>query len=129
MTPRVWAAAQTSASFLPGDVDLTPVHEFNDVGHRLPLQLQAKVLESEDNRGLDVLFAKLVLEEPAAGRHDHLVHVDVMILAHDVQVHEAGLRPQLLELLAENPAVVLDQDAHRRNRHLVLSLSYHLCNT
>ena len=97
---------------LAGDVDLAPVHELDDVGHGLSLQLQPKVLESEDDWGLDIRFAKLVLEESAAGSHYHLVHVDVMIFNDDVQVHEAGLCPQLLKLLTEDPGVVLDQEAH-----------------
>ena len=61
---------------------------------------------------LDLLFAKLVLEESARGSHDHLVDVDVVILTDDDQVQEAGLCPQLLQLLTQDPAVVLDQDAH-----------------
>ena len=82
------------SELLPGDVDLASVHELDDVRHGLSLQLQPKVLESEDDWGLDILFAKLVLEESATCSHDHLVDVDVMILADDFQVHEAGLCPQ-----------------------------------
>ena len=100
------------SELLPRDVDLAPVHELDDVGHGLSLQLQPKVLESEDDWGLDILFAKLVLEESATGSHDHLVDVDVVILTDDDQVQEAGLCPQLLQLLTQDPAVVLDQDAH-----------------
>ena len=66
------------SELLPGDVDLPSVHELDDVGHGLSLQLQPKVFQSEDDWGLDVRFAKLVLEESATGSHYHLVHVDVM---------------------------------------------------
>ena len=109
-------------------------------------------LESQGNgpiHHLHVDLAELVLEELAAGRHHHLVHVDVVVLevskevrpggledekgregqegqeggqgqgqeggqghlhlADDIQVHKAGLEPQLLELLAQHPAVVLQQ--------------------
>ena len=97
---------------LPGDVDLASVHELDNVGHGLSLQLQPKVFQSEDDWGLDVRFAKLLLEESATGSHVHSVNIDVMIPADDVQVHEAGLCPQLLKLLTEDPGVVLDQEAH-----------------
>ena len=98
---------------LSRDVDLAPVHELYDVGHGVSPQLQAEVLQPQDDRALDVLFAQLVLEEPAAGGHHDLVNIDVMVLADDVQVHQPCLEPELLELLAYHPAVVLHLDAHR----------------
>ena len=75
-------------------------------------QPQPKVLESDADWRPDIRFAKLLLEESATGSHDHLVYLDVMILNDDVQVQEAGLCPQLLQLLKEDPGVVLDQEAH-----------------
>ena len=109
--PKDVGGSTDLAQLLPWNVDLAPVHKLDYVGHGLSIQLQAKVLESEDDGCLDLLFAKLVLEESAGGSHDHLVDVDVVILTDDVKVQEAGLCPQLLQLLTEDPAVVLDHDA------------------
>ena len=50
--------------------------------------------------------------------------VDVVILTDDVKVQEAGLCPQLLQLLTEDPAVVLDHDAQgTMNKSLVTALA------
>ena len=99
------------SELLHWNVDLSSVHELDYVGDGLLPQPQPKVLESDADWRPDIRFAKLLLEESATGSHDHPVNVDVMILADDVQVHEAGLCPQLLKVLTEDPTVVLDLDA------------------
>ena len=59
---------------------LSSVHKLDDVRHGISLQLNAEVLQPQDDGDLHVLLAQLVLEEPAAGRHHHFVHIDVVFL-------------------------------------------------
>ena len=59
---------------------LSSVHKLDDVGHGISLQLEAEVLQPQDDGDLHVLLAQLVLEEPAASRHHHFVHINVVIL-------------------------------------------------
>jgi hypothetical protein len=71
-----------------------PVHKLYDVRHRVALQLEAEVLQAQDDGHLGhgaaeiswcwlhlhVDLAQLVLEKLATGRHHHLVHVDMVVL-------------------------------------------------
>ena len=61
--------------------------------------------------------------------HDHLVNIDVMILADNIKIHQTSLKSQLLQLLQDDPAVVLDLDTHGSNgpgAHLDNLISGHL---
>ena len=59
---------------------LSSVQKLNDVRYGISFQLDAEVLQPQNDGGLHVLLAQLVLEEPAAGRHHHFVHIDVVFL-------------------------------------------------
>ena len=70
---------KTFLSLIPSSY-LSSVHKLNDVSHGIHLQFYSEVLQPQNDGGLHVLLAQLVLEEPAAGRHHHFVHIDVVIL-------------------------------------------------
>ena len=59
---------------------LSSVHKLDDVRHGISFQLNAEVLQPQDDGDLHVLPAQLVLEEHASSRHHHFVHIDVVIL-------------------------------------------------
>ena len=97
------------------NVNLSSIHKLDYVRNGISLQFQTKILQSKNDRSLDILFTQLIFEELAAGGHDDLVDVDVMVFTDYVKVDKTCLQTKLLELLAKNPAVVLHQDAHRCN--------------
>ena len=61
---------------------LSSVHKLDDVRHGISLQLEAEVLQPQDDGDLHVLLAQLVLEEAAAGHHHHFVCINVVFLQH-----------------------------------------------
>ena len=116
--PSAWTALQTSESLSPGittsplkghhsvtdslsaqqiRATLSPVDKLDNVAKRLVADLDPKVLEPEYDRHHDVGLAQLLPEEPARRGQDHLVHVEVLLLANDVQVDEGVLLPHLLQ--------------------------------
>ena len=119
--PRAWTALQTSESLSPGittsplkghnsvtdsllaqksSATLAPIDKLDNVGERLIADLDSKVLEPEYDRHHDVGLAQLLPEEPARRGQDHLVHVEVLLLANDIQVDEGVLLPHILQSAA-----------------------------
>ena len=79
---------------------LLPIGELDNVAERLAADVDAEVLEADDDGHHDVGLAELLAEELARPGQDDLVDVVVLLLAHDVQVDEAALLPQLLQSAA-----------------------------
>ena len=79
---------------------LLPIGELDNVAERLAAHVDAEVLEADDDGHHDVGLAELLAEELARPGQDDLVDVVVLLLAHDVQVDEAALLPQLLQSAA-----------------------------
>ena len=79
---------------------LSPIDELDNVAERLAADVDAEVLEADDDGHHDVGLAELLAEELARPGQDDLVDVVVLLLAHDVQVDEAALLPQLLQSAA-----------------------------
>ena len=70
---------------------LSPIDELDHVSERLAADFDPEVLEAEDDGHHDVGLAQLLAEELARPGQDDLVDVEVLLLAHDVQVDERAL--------------------------------------